>query len=759
MNKIKFQKIEKGNIFCSKFKNLTSDNILDFDNKKISIVYAPNGTGKSSLTSVLNYEKGTSFKLEYNGKTHTEKDEKIFHVISDQNARNIIQGTTGDFILGAEIRKEYELKKSIDDQFKKMFEEHLNKTLKSDFNITKKSSILLKEIIKDHKIKDYIGCIQSNSNKGKTINQSEFINYILNLNLKAEGDYIEDKLNYLIANYEDKNFIISQILKLSPSNISSHKNISQIGENEFAIKTLNEFIDKHECIICDSAINPNELLECKKERKERIYNSLDDCTKNIFKNIIQKISDSDPFNIKELLLQSLEEGNTENLIKLQGKLNYYLDLFRTKINNLFINSFNNTSLEKDYETYLKMISVPLNFSDEDILYIQNIINEHIGKKISLKRNSNHKIELTLENEPLLGVDRTDLHLSTGEQNFISLSFELLKAKNSDKEIIVIDDPISSFDSIYKNKLAFQIVKVLENKKQLIFTHNLELIKLLQFQCKNCFELYLLNNNDTGVNGFIKINATERNLLLNICDFLNLLRNNIDNYIIDEKLFIISLIPFMRGYANIIGNSTVYKQLSKLMHGYETKTINLTDIYQKLFHPSYTKKITCIKKFVCTKKTTYIKKIAYIEKNTCIKKIYNLTTSAILDINFDIEKIEILNSKQYPLLNRTLKHSFTYLYLRLFVEKELCDLYNIKAHKNTQLANIIHAAFDDKDNIEHRVFFNSRKTLLNEFNHFEGNLNIFQPAIDISNENLQNEKDSIFDRIQNLKSFNIKKTAV
>ena len=37
---------------------------------------------------------------------------------------------------------------------------------------------------------------------------------------------------------------------------------------------------------------------------------------------------------------------------------------------------------------------------------------------------------------------------------------------------------------------------------------------------------------------------------------------------------------------------------------------------------------------------------------------------------------------------------------------------------------------------------SKKTLLNEFNHFEGNLNIFQPAIDISDVMLNKEVEEI-----------------
>jgi len=61
------------------------------------------------------------------------------------------------------------------------------------------------------------------------------------------------------------------------------------------------------------------------------------------------------------------------------------------------------------------------------------------------------------------------------------------------------------------------------------------------------------------------------------------------------------------------------------------------------------------------------------------------------------------------------------------------------------------SFKGNDNIKHRIFFTSRKTLLNEFNHFEGNLNIFQPAIDISDTALEKEKKSIMEYLENLQN--------
>ena len=97
-----------------------------------------------------------------------------------------------------------------------------------------------------------------------------------------------------------------------------------------------------------------------------------------------------------------------------------------------------------------------------------------------------------------------------------------------------------------------------------------------------------------------------------------------------------------------------------------------------------------------------------------------------------------------------------------VEYELVDIFNIP-HPNGQilmLTDIIQKAFkpvagatqEQKDKARNnRVFFTSRKTLLNEFNHFEGNMNIFQPAIDITETMLQKEVDDIERKLTQLRT--------
>lgn len=49
----------------------------------------------------------------------------------------------------------------------------------------------------------------------------------------------------------------------------------------------------------------------------------------------------------------------------------------------------------------------------------------------------------------------------------------------------------------------------------------------------------------------------------------------------------------------------------------------------------------------------------------------------------------------------------------------------------------------------RIRLTSKKTLINEFNHFEGNLSIFQPAIDITDQVLEKERTDLMAFISTL----------
>lgn len=228
-----------------------------------------------------------------------------------------------------------------------------------------------------------------------------------------------------------------------------------------------------------------------------------------------------------------------------------------------------------------------------------------------------------------------------------------------------------------------------------------------------------NKQDVDTCRIIPVNAKETKILIYLHELTNLLRNDIRNQIIDERNFLIAISPFMRGYCQITGNIAEKKQLTDIMHGYKTEKINLTRIYNKLF------------------------------PNNIIQGTHEISAQDIIQLNPD--NIKIIKSDDYPLLSKTLNHTFNYLYLRLITEKTIADKFQINTNKAQMLTQIIDKAFkhSDPSQTSNRVFFLSRKTLLNEFNHFEIDMNIFQPAIDITNKALEKERIEILDRLQKL----------
>lgn len=735
--RLKFKKIEYKNIFCEEFKNLTSNNEIEF-RKKIAILYGPNGTGKTSLSKILganNKDENMNFEVEFRGVDSIDED-KIFHVISDQNSRNIIKGEAKDYLLGDDIEREERLAKGIEDGFNAICNS-VRLKLKDRFKITTMTHKLI-DSVTDNEIKSFISNFANNRYKASEIDKEKYITKVKSLNEQSSYfDEEDDIYKFILENSKNNKSIIYKINNLKLEDIKQNLKVREIEENDEAIKIINKFSYKDECIVCDNQeYKRDELLKHKKNNKENIEKNLDEKTKKILEGIIKLVKEQhiDPLGIETILLDAIKTGNTDEVENLKNEVSNYIENISKELVNLIKNSLDDT-LIKNYEEYKKLIESQFQISQEDELYLKSVISENIGREINIDRDEKNRIKITLGDDEILGTDRDKLGLSTGQQNFISLSFELLKAKKSKCKYIVLDDPISSFDSIYKNKIAFCIIKFLEKKHQIILTHNTELIKLLEFQDKGCFELYMFNNTEGAVNGFIKINKDEQELLLKLNKLLDLFRGDIWQYVKNKEVFLISMIPFMRGYANIIGNSNVYKKLCKVMHGYETDYVDVGHMYNLLFGGP--------------------------------QEELSISVKEILELN--LENIEIVDNEKYPLLNRSLYHTLSYLFLRLRVEEKLCSLENnkvlneIKQEKQRQgeeysgktIQQIIDGIFDRRDQtkVKERVFFTSRKTLLNEFNHFEGNMNIFQPAIDITDRALEEEKDLILKELRNLDNNN------
>jgi hypothetical protein len=731
-NVLKFTSIVNSNIFNKDFQDFKENNEIKFSNCRyhnggIAVLYAPNGTGKSSLSDILANKENTSYKAKYNG-NQINPDDNIFHIIKDQISRNIIKGNASDYIIGPNIKQEFYLEDKINSLFYDIFVNKLSIKYKNDYGIKSKTHFFLKELKNKYPLEYvFISDIVNNKSKGTLIDRDKIINYVSNCdNKKNKIAICDDKQKFIVDSNHIK--LVEKILLINKTSIKKNADINKIEYNDVAIRVLDKYKDLDYCLVCDNPdFDGEKLLQQKKISRESIFNKLDVDSKKLLKNVSEDVTldGNDPFNIKNIILNFISEGIFEKFNALQEELEYYINAIHNQIINLIFEIFEETDIVNCYSQLKDLKSKAPKIDSEELLYIEAIIKDNIEEEIKIERDikDGNNFSIKLGGNEFLNIERENLHLSTGEQNFISLAFELLLARHSDKEFIVLDDPISSFDSIYKNKIAYCLIKFLENKKQIILTHNTDLIKLLEFQKNNCFNLYLFNNTKEGVNGFIPINKKEKKLLLSLADLINLFQNKNDeliNNIIDQKLFLISMIPFLRGYSHIImDGNPIYSRLSTIMHGYENVSLNISAYYFELFGFQF---------------------------SDCI-----ISTQDILSINFkDIDKF-FIKEEEYPLLSDTLYQTLAYYHLRMKVENKLVTMFNLDKAKQYTLNQIFMEIFNsesnDDDNVKenkrkYRVFFTSRKTLINEFNHFEGNMNIFQPAIDITETSLQKEIDDI-----------------
>ena len=69
-----------------------------------------------------------------------------------------------------------------------------------------------------------------------------------------------------------------------------------------------------------------------------------------------------------------------------------------------------------------------------------------------------------------------------------------------------------------------------------------------------------------------------------------------------------------------------------------------------------------------------------------------------------------------------------------------DTNKLDTSKNYQLHQIINIYLENNYALKTNLI--SKKTLLNEFNHFEYDMCLFMPSLDISNNKLNEEKNSI-----------------
>ncbi|RGP90249.1 hypothetical protein BC354_09075 [Vibrio cholerae] len=380
--KIKVSKIKKESIFTDEYLALTQNNELDFERKKVCVLYGPNGTGKTSLSKVLNQDKGVEYTLEIGDIEHNEKSDPIAHVISDQNDRNVIKGETQDFILGDDIKREYQLKQKLNDSFSFLLGDELVDILKKKYQIAKKSTNF-NELILDTDLLGFIADIANSQSRGKKINREDFIDKVYGYQLAEKPDYDEAKLRFFIEDFSKKDSIIRALSNYNFQLNEKEQSIVKLEEQSEAVLILNRFNYIDECLVCDHPIDVVAKLAEKKEQYAQTSNKMDKEEKEIAEKIIKNLPQPDSFNIKDRVRTAITKSDKSFIEDLVFEFNNYKSVYWKLLQHDFITASTSHALQEDFEAYQALLKNKPSFGSEDILFIEQFLNESLEREISL----------------------------------------------------------------------------------------------------------------------------------------------------------------------------------------------------------------------------------------------------------------------------------------------------------------------------------------------------------------------------------------
>lgn len=386
-------------------------------------------------------------------------------------------------------------------------------------------------------------------NKGKTYDYGEICPYCAE---KFSGDH--EKENEAFNSYYSK------------ANVSNLTEFSNIIDNTKTYLNTNNFKKIEKCIKENIPNTDKDLIFTKfmsevTYLKEKIY--------NITTFDSYKVEKSDISNLSNMLLDlkistnDLEYFNNENLIKsidiinssiteMLGKIS---DLQKEigKMNSLVISKM--SSCKKEINSFLKLAGFNYEF---DIV------------KDGDEKNSITVLKYVNSDNEKIQVSDIEKHLSWGEKNAFALVLFMYYALSKNPNLIILDDPISSFDGnkkyaiinrLFCNKGDYE--DSFYNKTVLMLTHDFEPIIDFGINHKPTKETnmwYLKNNN--GIIQEQKINVSS--------DVLSTIKFYY-NESINEDNNIISRICFLRKYLEHISTKknseeNAYNILSSIIHG-------------------------------------------------------------------------------------------------------------------------------------------------------------------------------------------------
>ena len=574
---------------------------INIKENMLNIKYAMNGTGKSTIGKALYLDDLSELKT-FGGKDNPSitKDIEITSVLFDENFVNniVFKGSEvieNSFDIFIKSDNYDEKRKNVDNILKNLTLNIFEDDALSDFynklevlsskiiyksgNIHKKGvyqSILKRENIfkipkELSKYEEFI------SNKEKNISWVKWKLTGFDLEQKGKCPFCTEKL---IKEYEaEKNKFKETYTKPDVENLNK---IVEIFES------ISEYIEENQY---------KNIMECIKEKDKEdeinmVFNKVMSET-NYIKDKLIKIKEFNSYNVDNQQIKDLKQI-VEDLYISTKDLNYYttkkaFDIF-DKINKKIDGVLEQiTTLKKEIGDMNGLIIAMIRQSKKEINYFLNLAG--FNYEFDIVKDGDEKNITTIlryngKNNEKHEVSDISNHLSWGERNAFALVLFMYYSLTKNPDLIILDDPISSFDG---NKKYAIMNRLFENRKDGKSFYNKTVLMLT-----HDFEPAIDFGINHKPNGQIKISYLKN-------EFGNVIETNIEpkediksiiqiyyENAMADNLNIISRINFLRGYiehTNVEDSdikNRAYDILSSIIHGrnlskkYKDEFIQLSD---------------------------------------------------------------------------------------------------------------------------------------------------------------------------------------
>lgn len=672
---------------CNNIKNGT----IRIEPNKLNIKYGINGTGKTTIANAIKYsvkeDKLQDLQSYYSTDKASIEVSPKFNKILVFNEEFINQVV---FVEDEVIENSFEvfLKTPDYEAKKRRLDEHLK--------------ILREIVVEDSEIVDL-------KNKLMTIN----------------GKFSRTSTGKLSTTGVLKSLLSKQNLYNIPTELESYRPFIENADNNIAwIDWVNKgdaFDNIDCCPYCSEGLKENHIQ--KKEIFKKTYKKKD--SQNL-KEILELVQELQEFISDEKyndLIKYIKSETPDDVIKMiVGKLTTELDLLISRFDAISDFGRKNIAMAdiSDIEQQISHMEIPVDifeiFRGEKLLNIFSRINEKIvqlkGEVSSLKKEMgelkglllatinasqmdindflktagiNYEIEIRAEDETnsktilkqcfsdeKSNVENIREHLSWGEKNAFSLILFMYYAHMQNADLIILDDPVSSFDSNKKYAILHRMFKNM-GKQQISLLDKTVLLLTHDFEPITDFIVVGKMSKDNAVASFVwNENGIVAEQIMDPEDDVCIITEEYANIARKSDINIVSRVAFLRKLCELNGRQgewgEAYEILSCLVHASGIRRKLANDTYVDMDDTEIERGMSKIKEFIPGfdfeeyKDSTYtisgIKTLYECENNAYLKiQLFR----AICEIAGDTIKLSPFDDGWYKFIDETYHIENDYLH--------------------------------------------------------------------------------------------------